>query len=98
MKTAIKWVMPCVTAVVAVSVLSCSKEEAKPEATPVRSRQTSAIRSRLPVGEAAGAHPHSKYAAGQLPQRLKGRGHLQQPLRGNRGFTDDGCGLDGEDG
>lgn len=35
MQTVTKWAMPWITAAVAVTVLSCSKEEAKPEAKPI---------------------------------------------------------------
>ena len=37
MQTAIKWTMPWIVAAVAISALSCSKEEAKPEAAPAHS-------------------------------------------------------------
>lgn len=78
MKTAIKWVMPCVA--LAVTVLSCSKEEPKPEATPARSAAKPA-QSAPPPASAKPVPPAPTPSAPKVdcPDGSKGEGTFNNP-------------------
>ena len=78
MQIATKWTMPWIVAAVAVSVLSCSKEEPKPEAAPVRSAAKPAQSAPPPVAEKPPA-PVPSTPAIECPSGSKGEGTLNNP-------------------